>query len=80
MIYDFTTVPEQYELIGTEYVGELRSQAGILKHKKTGARVLVLSNEDDNKVFQIGFRTPQTAQAFPISWNIPYSAAHRSIL
>ena len=58
MIYDFTTVPEQYELIGTEYVGELRSQAGILKHKKTGARVLVLSNEDDNKVFQIGFRTP----------------------
>lgn len=58
MIYDFTAVPDQYELISTEYVDEIRSKAGILKHKKTGARVLVLSNDDDNKVFQIGFRTP----------------------
>ena len=71
MIYDFTTVPEQYELISTEYVGEIRSQAGILKHKKTGARVLVLSNEDDNKVFQIGFRTPP-----PDSTGVPHIMEH----
>lgn len=29
-----------------------------LRHKGTGARVAVISNEDDNKVFSIGFRTP----------------------
>ena len=58
MAYNFKTIPEQYELTGLEYIEELRSQAGILRHKKTGARILVLSNDDDNKVFYIGFRTP----------------------
>ena len=71
MIYDFSNVPEQYELISTEYVNEIRSQAGVLKHKKTGARVLVLSNEDDNKVFQIGFRTPP-----PDSTGVPHIMEH----
>ncbi len=58
MAYDFTGIPDQYELISSEYIGEIRSQAGVLRHKKSGARVLVFSNDDDNKVFQIGFRTP----------------------
>ena len=31
-----------------------------LRHKGTGARVAVISNEDENKVFYIGFRTPPT--------------------
>jgi Zn-dependent M16 (insulinase) family peptidase len=39
-------------------VAEIGSQAVLVRHRKTGARVLVLSNEDDNKVFYIGFRTP----------------------
>ena len=30
----------------------------LLKHKKTGARIALLSNDDENKVFYIGFRTP----------------------
>ena len=30
----------------------------ILEHKKTGARIFLLSNEDENKVFAIGSRTP----------------------
>ncbi|MCH5267324.1 MAG: insulinase family protein [Lachnospiraceae bacterium] len=52
------TIPEAYTLDKGEYVKELESFALVLKHKLSGARVLILSNEDDNKVFSIGFRTP----------------------
>ena len=52
------TIPEEYSLDKGEYVKELESFALVLKHKVSGARVLILSNEDDNKVFSIGFRTP----------------------
>ena len=58
MIYDFSQIPDAYELIHSEYIPEVRSMAGLLRHKKTGARLALLSNDDDNKVFNIGFRTP----------------------
>ena len=47
-----------YELIKEEPIRELNSQAYILEHKKSGARIFLLSNDDENKVFTIGFRTP----------------------
>lgn len=47
-----------YELVQEEDLQDIRSLGLILKHKKTGARVAVISNEDNNKVFSIGFRTP----------------------
>ncbi len=47
-----------YELIQKEQIPELNSTGYLLKHKKTGARVALLENEDENKVFTIGFRTP----------------------
>ena len=47
-----------YELIKEEGIGELNSQAYILEHKKSGARIFLLSNDDENKVFTVGFRTP----------------------
>ena len=37
---------------------DVQSDGFILKHKKSGARIAILSNNDDNKVFYIGFRTP----------------------
>lgn len=49
---------QAYELIKEEPIGELNSQAYILEHKKSGARIFLLSNDDENKVFTIGFRTP----------------------
>lgn len=49
---------EAYELLETRWIEELQSQALICRHKKTQARVFLLSNEDENKVFTIGFRTP----------------------
>ncbi|MCR5790396.1 MAG: insulinase family protein, partial [Lachnospiraceae bacterium] len=37
---------------------DVNSRGMLLLHKKSGARVFLLSNDDDNKVFYIGFRTP----------------------
>lgn len=47
-----------FELLKEEKIDNLNSTGLILKHKKSGARVVILSNDDDNKVFTIGFRTP----------------------
>ena len=46
-----------YEVIEKQEIDELRSTGYICRHKKTGARVVLLENEDENKVFYIGFRT-----------------------
>lgn len=53
-----THIPEQYTLLNQVYIEELESQAFLLKHNKSGARLAVLSNEDNNKVFHVAFRTP----------------------
>ena len=50
-------VPE-YELIQQETIEDIHSEGYFFKHKKSGARVLVLENDDENKVFHITFRTP----------------------
>ena len=50
----------QYEVIKDYYMEDMQSQAALLKHKKSGAMIVLLSNDDDNKVFNIGFRTPVT--------------------
>lgn len=49
---------KNYTLIKEEQIDELDGRGYLLRHKKTGARVVVVSNQDDNKVFQIGFKTP----------------------
>ncbi len=47
-----------YEVVEKKHLEDLNSEGYLLKHKKTGARVALVSNEDENKVFCIGFRTP----------------------
>lgn len=47
-----------YELIRHKSVSDLNSEGYLLKHKKTGAKIFILENDDDNKVFGIAFRTP----------------------
>lgn len=49
---------EAYEIIEKREIEDLNSISVLLKHKKTGARVALLQNDDNNKVFYIGFRTP----------------------
>lgn len=47
-----------YEILEHRYINDLNSDGYILKHIKTGAMVTLLLNDDENKVFYIGFRTP----------------------
>ena len=49
---------DAYELIQEEEIVDVHAHGSLLRHKKTGARIALLANEDDNKVFNIGFRTP----------------------
>jgi presequence protease len=49
---------EIYELIMEQNLGDISSKGYLFKHKKSGARIAMVSNDDENKVFCIGFRTP----------------------
>lgn len=49
---------KNYEVISKRRMEDLNSESYLLRHKKTGARVALLSNDDENKVFNIAFRTP----------------------
>ena len=47
-----------YDIIREENLSDIRSVGYLLRHKKTGARVMLIENDDENKVFNIAFRTP----------------------
>ena len=49
-----------YKVVEKRKINDLNSMSYLLEHKKTGARVALISNDDNNKVFYIGFRTPPT--------------------
>lgn len=49
---------KEYEVILHQHIEEVNSEGWLLRHKKTGAKIVLLENDDDNKVFNIGFRTP----------------------
>ncbi|MDD6878911.1 MAG: insulinase family protein, partial [bacterium] len=49
-----------YEMMYEEYISDIKTAGIVLRHKKSGARVCVLSNDDENKVFCAGFRTTST--------------------
>ena len=58
MAFTFKSLLPTPELIKAEFVEEADSFVLTLRHRKSQARVVVFSNEDENKVFNIGFRTP----------------------
>ena len=47
-----------YEVLEQSPLTDLNSEGIIFRQKRSGARVAVISNDDDYKVFYIGFRTP----------------------
>ena len=47
-----------YEVIREEKLTDLESKGTLLRHKKSGARIALVENDDENKVFYIAFRTP----------------------
>lgn len=46
-----------YEVLEKREIKDINSVTYLCRHKKTGARVALISNDDENKVFYIGFRT-----------------------
>ena len=47
-----------FKVLQAEYVEEVHSNVFLMEHLQSGAHLLYLGNEDDNKVFSIAFRTP----------------------
>jgi Zn-dependent M16 (insulinase) family peptidase len=47
-----------FEKVSEEFITECKSKAILFRHVKTGAQVISVSNNDENKVFGIVFRTP----------------------
>ncbi|MEA4973638.1 MAG: insulinase family protein [Candidatus Metalachnospira sp.] len=45
-------------LINKEEINDIESVGYLFEHTKSGARLMYIDNEDDNKVFYIAFRTP----------------------
>ena len=70
--YGFMKLSEltAYELLGEQELKDIHSMGYILRHKKSGARITVISNDDENKVFYIGFRTPLSTQCSADRTNI----------
>src|SRR3954466_3609384 len=52
------TTSHGFELVREQAIAELNSTARLFRHTKTGAELLSLENDDENKVFGISFRTP----------------------
>lgn len=52
------TITHGFEQIDERFIEELNTQAVLYRHVKTGAELLSLSNEDENKVFGVTFATP----------------------
>ena len=49
---------KNFELLRTEEIKELNTEAKIYRHVPTGAEILSMANDDENKCFGISFRTP----------------------
>ena len=49
---------EKYKIVEHHYSEDLKSEAYLMEHIKSGARIALLDNDEENKVFYIGFRTP----------------------
>lgn len=60
VVVDVYDAPEKFgfEKVSEEFIEECKSKAVLYKHKKTGAEVMSVSNDDENKVFGVVFRTP----------------------
>ena len=54
------SVLHAFELCREQTIPEINSQARLYRHVKTGAEVLVLANDDENKTFGVNFRTLPT--------------------
>ena len=55
-----------YEIVKKEDLTDIHSTGYLLRHKKSGARLVLIENDDENKVFSIAFRTtPKNSTGVP---------------
>lgn len=52
------TLTHGFELLRDERIDELNTRARLYRHARTGAELLSLENDDENKCFGVTFRTP----------------------
>ena len=65
-----------YEVLKEEDLQDIHSKGWLLKHKRTGARVMLIENSDENKVLTLhSVHRQRTAPVLPTSWNTVYCAA-----
>ena len=62
---------QDFERVREQDIPEMKIRAEMYRHVKTGAEVLSLMNDDENKVFGISFRTPP-----PDSTGLPHILEH----
>jgi Zn-dependent M16 (insulinase) family peptidase len=58
MQFEKDSITQGFKLISKEFIAELNSLSLVFEHIKSGARLIKLENEEDNKTFSISFRTP----------------------
>ena len=52
------SITHGFELLRDEQIDELQTRARLYRHVRTGAELLSLENDDENKSFGVAFRTP----------------------
>ncbi|MBW2699272.1 MAG: insulinase family protein [Deltaproteobacteria bacterium] len=60
-----------FKLLSDQEIKEIGARAKIFEHEKTGARLMKLECDDDNKVFSISFKTPPNGD-----YGIPHIMEH----
>lgn len=58
MFFEENQIYYGFRYVEVQQVEEINSTAHLFVHDKSGARLLFLENDDDNRVFAITFRTP----------------------
>ena len=70
---DHMTSKDAFELIRDQEIAEINTRARLFRHRGTGAELLSLENDDENKVFGVVFRTPP-----PDSTGLPHILEQKS--
>ncbi len=48
----------QYDVLQSKEIKDINATGHLIEHKKTGAKIVCMECDDENKVFSIAFRTP----------------------
>lgn len=68
---NFLKCQKEYELIEARELPDIASYGYLMKHRKSKARLFLIENQDENKVFNICFRTPA-----PDDTGVPHILEH----